>query len=80
MNSVTTVEIYPNPARDELVVKGESMESIVLYDLTGRRIKEMVVRHEGEATLHVNDLNPGLYLVGIQSPSYNITKLVSVIR
>lgn len=79
-HETVNVEIYPNPARDELMVKGESMESIVLYDLTGRRIKELAVHREGTATLHVNDLRSGLYLVEIQSSTYNITKLVSVIR
>lgn len=73
-------EIYPNPASNELVVKGENLERVVLYDLMGRRIKEILAHHEDLVTLHVNDLTAGLYLVGIQTQNSNVTRRVSVIR
>jgi len=79
-NGITSIEIYPNPARDEVIIKGEDLESVVLYDVTGRRIRAVPAYHEEIVTVHVNDLSPGLYLVEIQSSKYNITRLVSVMK
>lgn len=79
-NETAFIEVFPNPARNELVVKGETMERIVLYDLMGRRIKEVLACHDDMVTLNVDDLKSGLYLVGIQTKKDNITRLVSVIR
>lgn len=79
-NGVENFEIYPNPASDELTIKGEVMERVVLYDLMGRRIKEFAAHYESMVTLPVDDLKPGLYLVGIQTQKSNVTRLVSVRR
>jgi hypothetical protein len=79
-NGITSIEIYPNPARDEVIIKGEDLESVVLYDVTGRRIRAVPAYHEEIVTVHVNDLSPGLYLAEIQSSKYNITRLVSVMK
>ena len=79
-NEMVSIEIYPNPAKDELVVEGEAMEYVAICDLMGRRIKEVAAANGERATLNVGDLPPALYLVVIQGKQYNKTKLVSVMR
>lgn len=79
-NGSMLVEVYPNPANDEIVVRGEELESIAIYDLMGRRVKEVPARGNDSMTIHVGDLAPALYLVGIQAKGYNKTQLVSVMR
>lgn len=53
--------IYPNPSRDIVTIYSEfdQTESIVIYDLTGRQIKETLY----ENTINVSDLSSGTYVV-----------------
>lgn len=60
------IEIFPNPARASLSVKGEQMERIELYDLDGRLLKTIQVSpSENEAKVGLSDLKAGGYILKI---------------
>jgi hypothetical protein len=59
------VSVYPNPVRDLLFIRSdEPVESLSVYDLTGRRCKQAGY---GTAALFVGDLSSGIYLVKVKT-------------
>jgi len=75
---VGPIEIYPNPAQNEIIVNylpENNNEEIVIYDVAG---KEILRRYAIESKVNIESLQSGVYLVTIQSNSRTIaqTKLV----
>jgi hypothetical protein len=61
------VSVYPNPVRDLLFIRSdEPVESLSVYDLTGRRCKQAGY---GTTSLFVGDLSSGIYLVKVKTPT-----------
>lgn len=59
-----TLKIYPNPASNEINIKGIQVSEIELYDMTGRRIKH----YQTFGQLHrimIDDLEAGIYILVI---------------
>ena len=75
-----SAKVYPNPAKDELVVECEEMESVIVYDVRGQKVKETLTQGASHVTLGVGSLTQGLYLVEIHTKKGNKTQLFSVIR
>lgn len=58
----TKLKIYPNPAVNEINIKGIEVKELELYDMTGRRIKHF----QTFGMLHkimVDDLEAGVYIL-----------------
>ncbi len=77
-DAMIPMEVFPNPANHELFVKGEEMESVVLYDLLGQRVKEVSVDDGTLTRVDLNGLPSALYLVQVRTRKGNKTQLVSV--
>lgn len=70
---------YPNPATQNVNIKSNStIENIVLFNMTGQLVKNVNV-NASSATLDVNNLSKGSYLMEIHSGS-NIVKRNIVIK
>ncbi|MCR5013611.1 MAG: T9SS type A sorting domain-containing protein [Bacteroidales bacterium] len=68
-NDDDEVVIYPNPATDELHVKGvENGQSMTVYDMTGRR----VLQRGFSNSLDVKELSGGIYLLQITTSEGDI--------
>lgn len=66
--STSSVEMFPNPASQQLTIKVQSTEgySVNIVDFAGRIVK--MVRVEGALTeMNVNNITPGSYLVNLVS-------------
>lgn len=74
------LEVYPNPANEELVVKGEGLMEVRLYNMLGQRAKSVSAMSDAEAKVHVGDLPQALYILEARTKYGNITRLVSVIK
>ena len=61
-----TLAIYPNPVKDVLNVKTETMnfESFQIYDVKGRVVKDVIV-NQNSSQLNVADLESGVYMIKI---------------
>jgi PKD repeat protein len=64
------VRLYPNPANEtitiEITTKKHQLQSITLYDITGKAISPLLWRGVGgEATLNINHLPQGIYFCHI---------------
>ncbi len=61
--NLTSLFIYPNPARDEIKINlqgVENMNTVYIYSITGSLVKEAKVS-EYENTINVSDLPAGIY-------------------
>lgn len=72
-DKVPSVHIYPNPSASEITIEGEQIESIGLYDLTGKLVLSKEAHKARTVEVHIDELPTGSYLVqvhhkyGIQS-------------
>lgn len=59
--------VYPNPFDDKLMIKSESrqIQTAVLYDLSGRFVKEQKFNEGSNYTIDTNGLKKGIYLLKI---------------
>jgi rRNA maturation protein Nop10 len=78
---LNTLQVYPNPFRDELNLIWSDMKvfSLKLYDLNGKLILEAEPEDGFEYQLQVTDLPSGVYLLTVQTSagpmSYRVTRL-----
>ena len=63
--SLTSPELYPNPARDLIAINSpQTFKAIIIYNVKGELVKNYVQFQE---TYSVADLPQGIYLVEVQS-------------
>jgi hypothetical protein len=80
-NDRSQLIIYPNPASDMLFIESaeEKIESIIIFDSKG----EEVTRRQGDrekAVIRVDGLEPGIYLVRVETESGVVGRKVVVRR
>ena len=75
-----SLKVYPNPAREELIIEGFEITNIYLYNLLGQIIKETNVAGEPMVRMEVGDLPQALYLVNVVTRHGNKTQLISVVK
>ena len=73
------VDIYPNPATDEIFIEGAGGTKIQLFSLHGKMLLSRSIKQDKEK-LPVSGLEPGCYLLRIDHRDYSETIRVSVIR
>ena len=74
------LEVYPNPTRDAVTVKGCEMDEVVVYNLLGQMIKTVPAHGAAEVIVGLEDLPQALYLLEARTVRGNKTTLVSVIK
>lgn len=73
------MDLYPNPARNTVTVVSEAIESVVVYDLLGQRVKSIDGLGDDSISFSVEGLPEALYLVEVQTKKGNKTLLLSVL-
>ena len=58
----TTLNLTPNPAKDVITFTADTPGPLYIYDLSGRQIR-MFALQNGQNTLQLSGLEPGMYLV-----------------
>ena len=64
-NAVDAVNVYPNPAREQVSFMLESDAQVSVYDMTGRMVSVTNVA-AGETNLNVSELENGVYFVNFR--------------
>jgi hypothetical protein len=79
-NYETHITIYPNPAKDELIITNYELEitNVELFDVLGKCHTSRVTRHENEAKVDISNLYSGIYFVKIYTKQGSVTKKVVV--
>ncbi len=75
-NEKALLSIYPNPATDVIFLNTDKETTVVVYDLTGRIVKNLSNGNHKE--ISISDLNTGTYLFEISTDNEKIVKKVMV--
>ncbi len=74
------ISVYPNPARDYIMLKGwpekaaagAPLPLLQIFDLAGKQMKSLLLEDPG-TRIHVRDIPPGMYMVTITSGTTRTT-------
>jgi len=73
----TGLIIHPNPAKESITVNLESnediLQTITIYDITGRAINTLNFNGKGPVTIPIKELESGLYKIEALSSNINRT-------
>ncbi len=75
-NSITC---FPNPTNDVINIENTSetqLESIKIYDMNGRLIREIAITTSDTQHINLSDLSSGVYLFNIYNDQVNTVKRV----
>ena len=61
--AMSTLSIYPNPAKDMVNVNGVSVNTLEVIDMAGR----VVMKNEGKNAININKLSNGVYTLRINA-------------
>ena len=80
INSLSTVQIYPNPVKDKLFIKGLSNKnvSVSILSLDGKLI--IKTNLEGKNSIDLSDIRQGVFLVHLINSEYNIIEKLIIQR
>lgn len=68
------ISMYPNPANDKLMIKGDQLKRILIYDCYGQLLLEMETDAVDEVTLDTGNLANGMYITDITTTKGKTTK------
>ncbi|MEX0811408.1 MAG: T9SS type A sorting domain-containing protein [Chitinophagales bacterium] len=77
------LEVYPNPTRGQLIVEwheNNDLETIKLFDSTGKIISQNNISGELKTTLDTQNLPAGIYLLEIAGKNSRSMRKVSVLK
>ena len=69
-----TVLMYPNPANDILIIKGNHLKQVTIYDCYGQKLNEIEADAADEITIDTRNLTNGLYITDIITTKGKTTK------
>ncbi len=72
------IQVFPNPAKDILYIRGANITRVELYDLCGKKLQRYVNRGENEIPLELPQLPRGIYLINIHTDSSTITEKIII--
>ncbi len=74
VNRNVLIDIFPNPAKDELHIMNHEAEAIEfqLINSAGVVVEQVVAQPEFRTSVGVNNLSPGLYLLQGRNATYKI--------
>jgi hypothetical protein len=66
---------YPNPAKDELVLKYNSKENfqVEIFNILGSKVKTFSL-YGGQTTVNIQDLESGIYFLRFKDDGKTISK------
>lgn len=62
---LSDISLFPNPAKDHIIIKGEDLERIEIFNATGQLSEIVILRDQSENTVNLASYAPGLYLFKI---------------
>lgn len=76
-NEIQNVMIYPNPAKDLLIVKAENITNVMVYNAIGQKVYEQTA-NSSEVSINLDGFDSGIYLVKIIADGNEVTRKVSI--
>jgi hypothetical protein len=79
VNPAARVQVYPNPAKDRLFVRGIQKADIRMFSLTGQQV--MTMAGFNGTSIDISHLNNGIYTLQITLEDKSVvTKKISIVR
>jgi hypothetical protein len=63
INSFYVIKLFPNPARDWIVIEGRNIKSIEVFDLCGRLAIPKIAVSSFKTQVDISTLSYGVYIV-----------------
>lgn len=82
-SSASGFNIYPNPAREEVIIRSASggrIENLEVYDLSGKCISSTAAILNSAFTLDVSSLSAGMYILRVSSATGIIAQKLQVVK
>ena len=76
-NMTQNIEVYPNPAKDVLMVKAENITNVMVYNAIGQKVYEQTA-NASEVSINLDGFDTGIYLVKIIADGNEVTRKVSI--
>lgn len=71
--STSAYKVYPNPVKDILTIKGDSMSQIMIYNSLGQLVKSIEGNNDNTVEVNVKGLQNGMYFVNIINDNGKLT-------
>ncbi len=72
--------VYPNPADDHILIDGENINAVRIYDAEGRMVQNEMINSENQIELNTSTLSKGYYIVEIISGENKVRKKLIINR
>lgn len=81
-NVVTTVKVYPNPAKDEINFDfgSEIFTKFIIYDSYGKVINVQLIQNKSDYKYQTTDIANGIYRYVLQGTSVDITGKIIILK
>ena len=74
------VALYPNPAKDKVVIEAEDIQSIKVYDIWGQLLKAIDGANISKVEISLQDLATAIYTVEVLTKQGKAIKKLSVVK
>ncbi len=75
-NNDPALLVYPNPTPDRVIVSGEGIRTVNIYDVTGKLVMARGYDHADRVEVDLDHLNPGVYFLSIALKGSVVNKTV----
>ena len=73
------LSIYPNPARDKVMIQGEGIQSIRLFDVSGKRLQSVFCQSEYQVELNLN-YPAGMYFIEVSGGDWQESRKLMIAK
>ena len=78
-DEVSSVLVYPNPARDDLHINSEQLiSSVSLFNASGKESGKWIVPNQKTTKLQVDHLSPGIYMMEVMTSEGSQVKKIII--
>ncbi len=78
-NMTQAVEVYPNPAKENITIKAEGLGNVTVYNSIGQKVLEQPLDAD-EITINTNGFEAGIYMIRVVANGNEVTRKVSVVK
>ncbi|MNJ90725.1 hypothetical protein D3C87_83620 [compost metagenome] len=77
-NQQNSIELYPNPATDNLTIYEKNIQQVEMFDLNGRNVAIELVKQNESSKISWGTINPGMYQLQITTDKGHFVSKVLV--
>jgi hypothetical protein len=86
VKTVNLVDVYPNPATDEVtldwnITSGDNLREVTVYDINGRVVlKESVSPNVINQSIDIASLEAGMYMIEVSNGEFTATEKLQILK